>query len=237
MFRLLLAMIMAGVLPAATWASEAAPAVAAGEESLMPANLDVAAILPPPPAPDTPAGRADLETVLQVQAARTPEQIAWAEEIEEENVFANADAIGPWFTAKNLPATAAFFAKVEADYARLGVKKRFERPRPPYADARVQPCVRFSRSSSYPSGHAVRAWLWAEVLAAEYPEARAALEARARAVCWGRVIGGVHYPSDVAAGEMLAKALAAAMLKTPAVQAALEKCRAEAAPFRLKKAA
>jgi acid phosphatase (class A) len=92
-------------------------------------------------------------------------------------------------------------------------------------------------TGSYPSGHAMRAALWAALLGTAFPEQAAALQARAEETRWGRLLAGVHFPSDVEAGRTIGEALAREMLKHPAVQQALEQLRAEAAPFRHKKAA
>jgi len=43
------------------------------------------------------------------------------------------------------------------------------------------------------------------------------------------VLGGVHYPSDVAAGRILGNAIADKMLANPEFQAALAKAKAECA--------
>lgn len=216
----------------------AAPSVA-GAPYITSAAFDWAKLLPPPPAPGSIAAQADLETVLHVQDSRTAEQIAWAREVAGDDVFKNARVLGPWFTPRNLPYTAAFFRQVDADSAEAahGLKKLYPRLRPPWADSRVHPCIEVAHTGSYPSGHSSRAWMWAELLAQIFPEQRVELYARARAVMWGRVIGGAHFPSDTVAGERTGRALAAELLKNPAVRAALEKCRAEAAPFLLKKAA
>ena len=45
--------------------------------------------------------------------------------------------------------------------------------------------------------------LFAEVLAEIYPDQRDALLARGRQIGFDRIIGGVHYPSDVVAGAAL----------------------------------
>lgn len=235
MFRLFIALLAVSCGPAISL--QAAPAAEAGGKFLIGSTLDLRQILPAPPPPESPAGQADLETVLQVQAARTPAQMAWAREVEDDSLYANARVLGEWFTAKNLPLTGAFFASVDADVNFLGPKKYFMRPRPPFADARVKPCVHVTDTSSYPSGHAVRAWVWAELLAEIFPESREALTERARAVCWGRVIGGAHFPSDTTAGRRLADAVVAELLKNAAVRAEIARCRAEAQPFLLKKAA
>ena len=51
------------------------------------------------------------------------------------------------------------------------------------------------------------------------------------------MLGGAHFPTDVTAGHVLAEAVVAALLKNPAVQAELARCRSEAARFAVKKAA
>jgi acid phosphatase (class A) len=225
-------------MPAKAAASAAAPAretwhfLHAGE-------LDPKKILPPPPAPGSLAAQADLETVLHVQAARTPEQVAWAKFIEHDELFKNARVLGDWFSAENLPFTAEFFRQIDDDGDLIfgDVKTLYPRQRPPFADSRVQPCVELKTTGSYPSGHSSQAWMWAGLLAEIFPEKRTELLDRARDVAWGRVIGGVHYPTDTIGGKLLGDAIVAELLKLPAVQAAIRKCRAEAEPFLRKKAA
>jgi acid phosphatase (class A) len=60
-----------------------------------------------------------------------------------------------------------------------------------------------SLSPSYPSGHAAVGAMDAIVLAQMVPEQRTALFARGWAYGDARVIGGVHFPSDVEAGRIL----------------------------------
>lgn len=204
---------------------------------LRPGTLEVAKVLPPPPAMDSLAGRADLEVVLQVQAGRTAGQTTWAKFVEEDSVFRNERVLGSWFTKENLPVTAAFFARLDADVSALHTKALYPRKRPPYVDARVQPCVQVADTGAYPSGHSLRAWLWAALLTEIFPEQRAELEERARAVGWARVIGGAHFPTDTIGGKLVGEALAAELLKDPAVQAELQRCRAEISRFKVKKAA
>jgi acid phosphatase (class A) len=97
--------------------------------------------------------------------------------------------------------------------------------------------VKLPGTNSYPSGHSLRAFVVAAVLGDVFPDRQAELEARAHRVAWGRVIGGVHFPTDDVGGRIAAQAIVAELRKSPAYRAAVEKCRAEAAPFRLKQAA
>ena len=69
-----------------------------------PADFDLRAILPPPPAPGSIAASADLESVLQAQAWRTPEQVAWAQFVEKKFFDTpSMGALGPWFNEHDFP--------------------------------------------------------------------------------------------------------------------------------------
>lgn len=234
---LLLLGFAAGVLRANE--PESSPVAAAAGIYLPGDAIDLAKVLPEPPAPGSLAAQADLEAVRLAQAWRTPEQEAWAKFIEHDDAFKNAEVLGAWFTAENLPETARFIAAVteDANLVSRGTKRLYQRARPPYVDPALRPCVSIPDSTSYPSGHAMRAWLWATVLGEIFPEQRAALEARAQRACWGRILGGVHFPSDVVGGRMLTEAIMKELRRSPAYRAGVEKCRAEVRARTLKKAA
>lgn len=193
--------------------------------------FDFRALLPEPPAAGSLAARTDLEAVLQVQAWRTPEQVAWARVVDKDSVFLHAEILGAGFTAERLPVTAAFFKRVADDMRALdgAAKKPFLRPRPTTIDPRVQPCVTLPTSTSYPSGSAMQAFVWAELLAEAVPAKRTELMARAHRAAWGRVIGGVHFPSDVVAGALLADVYLAEARKSAAFREAFAACAAELA--------
>jgi acid phosphatase (class A) len=186
--------------------------------------------LPPPPPDDSPAGRADLETLLQVQADRTPAQVERARRTEKHTAFLmGASVLGPWFTAENLPQTARFFAEVNRQARPLVVqaKEGWHRPRPYVRDSRVQPCLPFPEGLSYPSGHSSSAALWAELFMAAFPEQQAAFAMQARETMWSRVLAGVHFPSDTQAGRLLGESIGKAMLTSPDTREALAAVRAE----------
>lgn len=201
---------------------------------MAPAAINVEALLPPPPALASPLEIGELEVVLQVQADRTPEQLARADRVAKQTVFTfGGPVLGAWFTAENLPKTAAFFAEVtkESYEVAKGAKAKWNRLRPYLRDERVQPLSSRSRSPSYPSGHASDAATWCVLLDAAFPGRRAALDERVRESMWGRVMAGVHFPSDVAAGRVLGLVIGETMLKSPEMDAALAEIRAEVAPF------
>ncbi len=192
-------------------------------------DYDVTTMIPAAPAMNSLTTTADIETVYAMQQRRTPEQIALARYFVQDTVFQYDEAIAPWFTAANLPITAEFFAQIEADrYAISSQGKRaWNRPRPPLFDSRIHPVVPLPKSGAYPSGHATQAFVWAGLLAEIFPENRDAIRARAHLVAWSRVIGGVHYPTDIFSGRDLGDQLVEEFLKVPEVQAGLKRVREE----------
>ncbi|GGY02545.1 phosphatase PAP2 family protein [Streptomyces djakartensis] len=78
----------------------------------------------------------------------------------------------------------------------MGVKRVVRRPRP----AHVQPLVRTAGRHSFPSSHATSAAAAAVAFGALGARAVPPLAAL---VCVARLVAGVHYPSDIAAGAAL----------------------------------
>lgn len=195
-------------------------------------HVDIAAILPPPPAADSIGGKADLQTVLDVQAWRTPEQVAWARRVDASDGFIDfaEDLLGPDFTAAHFPRYAALWRAVRGDVrpADDAAKTVFAHPRPFRIDPRIHPCIALPAGDSYPSGHAVSAYLRAAILAEIYPDRRDALFIRAARIGWGRVIAGVHYPSDIAGSRVLAAHWMSELMTRADFRNALAECRQEA---------
>lgn len=92
--------------------------------------------------------------------------------------------------------------------------------------------VRTPRTTSFPSGHAASAAAFATGVALEMPTLAAPAGGLAAAVGASRLITGLHYPSDVAAGFALGAAAGLATLRwwprRPAVPAAAARPRREA---------
>jgi acid phosphatase (class A) len=225
--------VAVGVLAVPVAPQPGLPAAPSASHFIAPGLIDVAALLPPPPAADSVVQCAEIEVLLNLQAERTPAQVAQANRVNTEDVFAfGSDVLGQWFNATNLPQTAAFFAQVREDFIAINRSSKvlFNRRRPPFVDARIKPCVEFSDTGAYPSGHAMQSAIWAELLSRIFPEQSAALQRRASETRWSRLLGGVHYPSDVEAGRVVGDAIAREMLQNTGLQETLLQLRSEAIP-------
>lgn len=184
--------------------------------------------LGPFPAVGSEEGKADVAILLWHQRTRTPADIQRAASEVKLGLEAYASASGRALNAAQYPKTAALIDKVGKDTKAVtdSLKKHFLRPRPYLTDARVQPAIERETSPSYPSGHATRGLIFGLILGELAPERREALVVAGRQVGVDRVIGGVHYPSDIEAGQRLAQRLAAEWLADPQNRAAVEAVRA-----------
>ncbi len=167
--------------------------------------------------------------MLDLQAHRTPDEEARCKAEEAVTVFAFSTVLGEGFNEKNLPRTAAMMQRVYDDTKDVSgaAKLIWRRVRPPLAEPRIKPCVVLEHTASYPSGHSVRGIVWATLLAEIFPDQRDALLARGRQIGDDRALAGMHYPSDVAAGQKLGAEIAKRMLANPAAQADLQQVKAE----------
>jgi acid phosphatase (class A) len=195
-------------------------------------QIDLPALLAPPPALGTAEQRADLARVLEVQRTRTPEQVERARSDVQKSVFRFADVLGPSFNEKNLPKTAALFAAAAHDAEKVAKsgKQFFERPRPFVTSSDVHPTVPTSPKgaySSYPSGHATFGYMTAILLAQMVPEKRSELFARGREFGENRIVDGVHYPTDVEAGRIDGTLVAEALMANPDFQRSFAAAKSE----------
>lgn len=185
------------------------------------------AFLGPFPAVDSDEGKADLAILLWHQRTRTPVDIQRAASEVKLTMEAYATASGRALNAAQFPKTAALIDKVGKDTKAVtdSLKKHFLRPRPYLTDGRVQPAIERETSPSYPSGHATRGLIFGIILGELAPERRETLLTAGRQVGVDRVIGGVHYPSDIEAGQRLALRLATAWLADPQNRGLVEAVR------------
>lgn len=181
----------------------------------------------PPPAPDSDAQKADLAYTLDWQKKRTEADCAKA------NVTAGVTYDTFWGAkspfAVPLPAEVnKFFDHLASDLdsAVNLMKDRYQRPRPykAYPD-QAQPCIKKSWGYSYPSGHSTFSRVFANVLSDIGPERKAEFFGVADGIALDRVIGGVHFKTDVEAGKKFGDEFHDQLLKSPAYLKDIEKMK------------
>jgi hypothetical protein len=200
--------------------------------ALAPESFDFKALLGEPPADGSEVQKQEIAGMLKLQENRTHDDIARCQAEVEQSPYEFASAIvGPWFTGKGLPLTNSLFIHVskQAKFITGAAKLNWQRVRPYITDPRIKPCVEVEKTFSYPSGHATRGILWAGILAELFPEHRDALMAHGRQYGTDRTLAGMHYPSDVVAGQKLGAEIARRMLADPQIRAEIQKAREECA--------
>jgi acid phosphatase (class A) len=216
------------VVAATALLAAAAPAAAAEACPLLAPQGGPLAAAGPAPRAGSPEADADRAVVLWAQRTRTPAEVARAAAEEELTLEDFAEVLGAGFDPVRHPRTEALLARA-AEASRpcvAAAKVASARPRPYAADPAVTPAVARERTFSYPSGHATRGALFAAILAELAPGRREALLRRGAQIGEDRVVAGVHYPSDVDAGQRLGAALARALLADPEFAAAVSDARA-----------
>jgi acid phosphatase (class A) len=191
--------------------------------------------LPPPPN-DSAETKAELALVLGLQSTRTAADIARAKAENTPSLAPYAEVIGPWFTEEKLPKTYTLFANLTTQgfaYCNA-VKPDYSRPRPATVDSRIKPLFE-ETDSSYPSGHAISSMLFALVLADLLPDLKPQIIARAQQIGFDRVMAGMHYPSDVTAGQYIGQTLARTIYSNAEFLADLAAARVELATLRPRK--
>lgn len=200
----------------------------------IPEGIDWDAVIGPPPAADSCEAYADMAIVRFEQARRCPPEIdqAWRGVALAPVNFDQplGSRFEPEFVPKLYSLVESAVAEVRAVNGKL--KRQYSRPRPFMADSTITPCLPKEEGNSYPSSHATRGMAVGLILAGIFPERREALVQWGRITGYSRVVGGVHYPSDVEAGFRIAERATEEIFKSEAWKAALAECAADIAKVR-----
>lgn len=178
------------------------------------AEPDWAAVLGHYPQGGSPAAQGEAPVLYWLQKARTAQDVARANGENTPSFGCYAQdihlglALGPGAGGvdfRDFPRTQAVLDHAREDVLPVlrGLQATFGRPRPYAVLQGLQPALPVSATPSYPSAHAVLGCFFACIIAQYDPADRDALEATGKLIGTDRVLGGVHYPSDVDAGQRL----------------------------------
>ncbi|HEX3484431.1 MAG TPA: phosphatase PAP2 family protein [Micropepsaceae bacterium] len=197
------------------------------------ADVDFSMMLPPPPKEDSPAGKRDLQTILDLQKNMTPQLDAAIHKDLDQSVYTVAGPVlGPKFTKENFPLAGEFFAKVVKD-AGVGVgpiKQKYKKLRSFQYSKEVKTPDDIAKAAggpTYPSGHSTTAAEVALLMGMMVPEKREALYDRSDEYATHRITSGAAYPSDRMGGYITASLAINQMMKNPEFRADYEAVKAE----------
>ena len=225
-------LMLALAMPGGAVARETAGYLAAGE------GLDLAAILPGPPAPGSPRALADARAFRDsrtlVGTARWQQATA---DVSSDLSDRFAGALGFRPDWDKLPVTRALIARFDADRsAAIGAAKRhWQSPRPfigtdlPICEPRTASLI---ANGDYPSGHTAHGWGFALLMAALIPDRAQAILARGRDYGDSRWICGSHSQSAVEGGYLAASAVFAREQGQPQFRRDLAAAAEELARYR-----
>lgn len=194
-------------------------------------SIDAARLLPPPPAAGSPRAKAEVVELHAIARRSTPAMLAAARRDDKDETPALFNtAVGLDLTA--LPATANLLAQVheEEEADSKPAKAYFQRDRPWIVDHSIAACGKVApgpAKTSYPSGHATTAFAMGVVLASLIPEKAQAILARSSEFAENRLICGMHFRSDIVAGQELGTVIAVRLMADPGFQKGMEAARAE----------
>jgi acid phosphatase (class A) len=191
-------------------------------------SVDAKNLIPAPPKVGSPAFEEQMAIVLWLQHTRTPEDVRFVE------MTLNVERFAPILGTDLFDVDAAALKRlinaaideVRQNYDAL--KGVYDLPRPFKVSAEVKPVGDARPVAAYPSGHAIRAIVYARLLAYVFPDRKEALIGLAHRIGYGRVVAGLHYPVDVTSGQILGTAYADAIIANDAFKAAVARVRSEA---------
>jgi len=210
----------------------AAPLLA-DEPYLAAGHPDGVALLAPPPVPGSEEEAADLQEARAVFNSRTADEEARAKRDDNLTFDLFKPAIGPEFDLGKLVRTDALLKKVKAEIApTINEPKDFWKRKRPYQLDEHLALGKPESSFGYPSGHSARGTVYALVLAELFPEKKDAILEEGREIGWDRVLMGKHFPTDIQAGRVLARAIVRELMANLAFQRDLAQAKAEIANVR-----
>lgn len=207
-----------------------------------PERLSSAALAPPPPSPGSAAFARDEEGIRQALAlhgsgrwdlAARDAVLTFPQVAETFSCALNAS-----ISEARTPRLMTLLRRtlIDAGRSTSEAKEKYQRTRPfvmngkPTCTPDHEEALR--ANGSYPSGHAAIGYALGLVLSELAPEHAQSLIARGRQFGESRIVCNMHWPSDVAEGQLMASAVVARLHADPEFRADLEVARAELAALR-----
>ena len=208
--QVLFPIVVMWMLAGLVWGAERGPFIQVSD-------IDFSVLFSAPPEAGSEQQIAESATMLHWQNRRTAEDVMRCRAESNCDAFIFSEVLGDWFNARSLPITADLLDKTTHDLKGLidAAKQKFDRPRPYVTDPRIHPCVELEKTFSYPSGQATCGIVWASVLSEIFPEYKERLFEVGQRIGDDQAIAGVHYPSDVAAGQKFGAEVAHWLLQNP----------------------
>jgi len=187
------------------------------------------AFLPPPPVEGSEVYKNDFLKLHEITSSTTPEECESAN--KEAPLLMPVPFLAPAgpLSLGELENWKAFAGAVyfEVKPVLRGLKSHFARPRPYVTDSSIKTCVdKEEGTNAYPSAHATFGELYARIFAAAYSDRAYGFILRGRQYGDHRVLGGVHHPSDVLAGQNLADHVFGQLMESPDFRADMEAAKA-----------
>jgi acid phosphatase (class A) len=188
-----------------------------------------AELLPRPPQEDSQEWLQDIETIKNAQNNLSDEDKAALIEEQKMSVEMVTQVLGEDFNRNTRPLTFALLDRTLADtQAITDAAKQFWDIRRPYeATSQIDRLIDPVPSKSYPSGHTTAARVLAEILGQITPADRDRLRIRAAEIAWHRIQAGVHTPSDIESGKLLAMLIVGALMSNADFESDLAAARSE----------
>ncbi len=169
-----------------------------------------------PPAPGSMQLNAEIAALLDLQATRTPDQVAiarkWAATpcAVQWNEIALDLSKRHGFDAARTAHTLGLLNAILADafIAAWDSKFVYYQPRPDMLEPAIETVIPTPPHPAYPSGHSTEAAAAARYLVSVFPQDAAYLNAQATESSLSRQYAGIHYLSDAIAGEALGRRVA-----------------------------
>lgn len=187
--------------------------------------------LPEPPANSSERTRAELGYLKNLESVRSDDQKnAILRELKVIGMKIGSYEMGPMFEKEtSRPETRKLLLAGMHDMEIIifKTKNHFNRVRPTHLDPDIHPSIEVPGHPAYPSGHATQAHVLAYLFCELDPESSEGYLRSAAHIARNREIAGVHYPSDSAAGQLLARQIVDRLLEHEGFRSLLEKARKE----------